>query len=153
MHIIKQFIGPYRFLSNFYKCVIDYEGLIYPSVEHAYQAVKTLDLITERIRIRDAETPGQAKRRGRTVKLRQEWDDIKVDVMRTLLRLKFSHPNLRQKLLDTGYAYLQEGNYWHDTFWGVDLRTGQGQNMLGKLLMELRSELSNVNWASFIGSP
>jgi len=152
MRIIRQFTGPYQFLSNFYKCTIDYEGLRYSSVEHAYQAAKTLDF-DERIRIRNAETPGHAKRLGRTVKLRQNWDDIKVDVMRTLLRLKFSHPELRQKLLDTGCAYLQEGNYWHDTFWGVDLRTGQGQNMLGRLLMELRSELNNVNWASFIGSP
>ena len=128
----------YGFLSNFYSSPIKYEGIEYPTVEHMFQALKTLDM-TERMRIASATTPGQAKRMGRGVPLRADWEEVKVDVMRTALELKFSNPTLKNKLISTGDAELIEGNTWNDRFWGVCC--GTGRNMLGTLLMELRDKL------------
>lgn len=83
---------------------------------------------------------GEAKKLGRTVVLRPDWNEVKVSIMRNVLALKFrQNPDLREKLLATGEAELIEGNHWKDTFWGVC--NGVGENWLGKLLMELREEL------------
>lgn len=137
---IESFSGEHRFLSNFYKLPqpIEWEGLFYPSTEHAFQAAKTLDPI-QRSRIQAASTPGEAKRLGRSVTLRHGWDDMRVFVMDSLLWLKFSHPILRRWLLETGDAELVEGNTWGDTFWGVC--KGRGQNHLGKGLMRIRDAI------------
>lgn len=132
---INLFRGQHRFLSNFYSCPIVFEGMLYPSLEHAFQAAKTLDP-NERQTVRDMPTPGQAKRAGRKVKRRDDWDDIRVGVMRELLYQKFNEPELRQWLLNTGDAQLIEGNDWGDVFWGVC--RGRGENWLGRLLMEVR---------------
>ena len=129
----------YAFLSNFYSSPITYEGIVYPTVEHMFQALKSLDQ-KQRIKIANAATPGQAKRLGRQVALREDWEEVKVDVMRTALQLKFTDPTLRQQLINTGEAELIEGNTWNDRFWGVC--QGTGKNMLGTLLMELRSSLT-----------
>jgi N-glycosidase YbiA len=136
MKVINRFFGNYRFLSNFWPCRIKYEGLVYPSVEHAYQAAKTLDC-SEKLKICEAKTPGQAKRMGCT--LRSDWEEIKLNVMLDLLRLKFSIPELKEKLLLTEDALLVEGNEWGDVFWGV--WEGRGENNLGKLLMKVRGEI------------
>lgn len=133
--VIDSFSGSYRFLSNFYPCPIVYENDLYPSLEHAFQAAKTTDS-KEREWVRSARQPGEAKRRGRKVTKRSEWDDIRVNVMRELLLQKFNNPELRQRLLNTGEAQLIEGNNWGDVFWGVC--RGRGENWLGKLLMEVR---------------
>ena len=130
----------YGFLSNFYSSPIQYEGIIYPTVEHMFQALKAEDDGTRR-KIANASTPGQAKRLGRSVALRGDWEEVKVDVMRTALKLKFSNPTLKAKLLATGEAELIEGNTWNDRFWGVC--GGTGKNMLGTLLMELRASLAS----------
>ncbi len=135
---ITQFNDYYRFLSNFYPIKITADDLDYPSVEHAFQALKTHDEF-QRVRISRLPTPGQAKRHGRYVPLRAGWNAMKVGVMHGLLRQKFTVPVLREKLLDTGEAQLIEGNSWGDTFWGVC--KGVGENMLGKLLMEVREEI------------
>lgn len=134
MSIITEFQGTYRFLSNFH---VEADGM---TVEHRFQAAKTDDP-NEAQYVLDAHSPGEAKRRGRRVTLRPDWDDIKVQVMRELLERKFSDPDLAFLLRATGDAYLVEGNTWNDTFWGVDLRTGQGKNTLGELLMERRANL------------
>lgn len=131
----------HAFLSNFYSSPIIYEGIVYPTVEHMFQAMKTLDLM-QRQKIANAATPGAAKRMGRQVALRGDWEEVKVDVMRTALQLKFSQPQLKEKLLATGDAELIEGNTWNDRFWGVC--NGTGRNMLGTLLMELRRELKEA---------
>lgn len=137
--VIDKFDGTeYGFLSNFYSSPIQYEGIVYPTVEHMFQALKALDIETRK-KIANAATPGQAKRLGRSVALREDWEEVKVDVMRTALQLKFSDPTLRAKLIATGDAELIEGNTWNDRFWGVC--RGSGKNMLGLLLMELRSSL------------
>jgi len=133
----------YKFLSNFWKAEITYEGIKYPSSEHAYQASKTLEVV-ERQAIADLTKCGDAKRAGRKVTLRKDWDDVKDGIMLDILRIKFSmHPDLKQKLIDTGDAILVEGNTWHDKHFGVcycDECNGLGKNMLGELLMKVREE-------------
>lgn len=137
MSQIESFVGEYRFLSNFFPSPIEVDGLIYPSVEHAFQALKTENL-TEREIVRSARTPGQAKKLGRRVTLRPDWDAARIGVMKMLLEKKFSDKVLRAELLATGDSELVEGNYWNDRFWGIC--RGRGENWLGKLLMEVREE-------------
>lgn len=139
MSDILGFNKEYRFLSNFYPATVEYDGLEYSSTEHAYQAAKTEDA-AQRRRIREAQKPGDAKRLGKQVKMRTDWEQIKVGVMKDLVRQKFTnHKELKEKLLATGDAHLEETNTWNDTFWGVC--KGKGQNHLGKILMEVREEL------------
>jgi ribA/ribD-fused uncharacterized protein len=140
MQKIESFTGQYRFLSNFYllPSPIRYEGIFYPTVEHAYQAAKTLDK-WERLRISKLPTPGVAKREGRKVKLQPDWDEMKLTVMGTLLWMKFSIPEFRKKLIDTGDAELIHGNYWGDMYWGVC--HDKGENYLGQILMNIRKAL------------
>ena len=146
--MIVEFDGDYAFLSNFYPSSIYHEGITYPTNEHFFQAMKTLD-ISERKAIAAAETPGLAKRMGRNVKLRSDWEKIKVDVMRLGLILKFTDAELAEKLVATGDEELVEGNWWHDNTWGnchctACSRKG-GRNLLGMLLMEVRKELQYQN--------
>lgn len=134
------FRGPYEFLSNFYPCKIMWEGIEYPSTEHAYQASKTLDENMRRV-IAAAETPRRAKRLGKSVSVRKDWDKVKLGIMEGILRVKFSQPLFKLKLLNTGDTLLEEGNTWGDTFWGVC--NGIGENNLGILLMKIREEFEN----------
>lgn len=127
---IDSFTGEYRFLSNF-------EG----RVEQEYQAAKCSD-INESYAILDCISPGKAKRMGRKVKMRPDWDEVKLDIMKKLLLKKFRTPLFREKLLATGDAELIEGNDWGDTYWGVC--KGVGENHLGRLLMEVREELRSA---------
>lgn len=135
---IDSFSGRYRFLSNFFPCEIFYCGKSYPTVEHAFQAAKTLDE-SAREHIRLQSTPGRAKQLGRMCVLRTDWESVKKDVMLNLLRFKFGRPDLRALLKSTGDFYLVEGNNWGDYFWGVC--NGSGENWLGKLLMQVRDEI------------
>jgi len=137
---ITSFRNEYHFLSNFYEYPILYNNVLYKSTEHAFQAQKTLDLEEIQL-VRNASTPGRAKKLGKEVTLREDWEDIKVDVMRDILWAKFSNTDLSTKLLSTGERHLIEGNNWHDDFWGM--HSHKGKNMLGKLLMEIRDELRN----------
>lgn len=135
---IDSFHGEYRWLSNFYPAPVELDREVYPTLEHAFQAAKTRDR-EERREIRSATSPGQAKRRGQKVQLRPDWESVKVEVMRGLLRKKFAVPELARLLLATGDRKLIEGNTWNDCFWGVC--GGVGKNWLGRLLMDLRAEL------------
>lgn len=137
-NVINSFRGEYAFLSNFASCRIVYEGVVYPTVEHAFQGVKCAQQLDKQM-IAGLATPALAKKVGRRVAMRPDWDSIKVGVMKELLTLKFADPELRRALLKTGDAVLIEGNTWNDTFWGVC--NGRGQNMLGRLLMEVRAEI------------
>lgn len=141
--MIEEFQGEYRWLSNFWylEKPLIYQGLKFKTNEHFYVAMKTEDFD---IRKQVSEHPLKGlKRFGNSFDLRDNWDGIKVDVMLQGLRYKFSteNPSLRQKLIDTGNIYIQEGNRWNDTFWGVCLKTGKGENHLGKLLMKIREDL------------
>lgn len=137
---ITRFDGPYRFLSNFFPVEIELDGLMYPSLEHAYQAAKTT-VLAERERIRQAGSPGIAKRLGRAVTLRGDWNQQRRVIMHELLCQKFlCYPSLRKELAATGDALLVEGNTWGDTYWGSVLQQGNwiGQNLLGRMLMNIR---------------
>ena len=137
--MIGTFDGEYAFLSNFYPSFItDEDYITYPTVEHYFQAMKTLDTGV-RFYIAIQATPGQAKRLGRRLDLRPDWEFIKDSIMEEALRMKFSNPKLRKALLNTGDEYLEEGNTWGDQYWGVC--NGVGKNKLGKLLMKIRQEI------------
>lgn len=144
--VIAEFRGRFRFLSNFWLAEVWFEGVCYPSLEHAFQAAKTLDP-GEREWIRQASSPKQAKRRGgrcgeggRRITLRRDWEAVKVEVMRELIAIKFAAGSeLARRLLATGERELVEGNWWGDRFWGVC--DGRGENWLGRLLMERRAAL------------
>lgn len=129
--VIDSFMDEYHFLSNFSE-----EGKVKPTVEHYYQAAKTLDP-NDRDWVMEAPTPGQAKRRGRKVELRPDWEQVKIGIMLGLLLEKFDESEIQAKLLATGDARLIEGNTWHDTYWGV--HGGVGENWLGRLLEVVRS--------------
>lgn len=134
---IMKFDGDYRWLSNFYPVEIMYGKEIWPSAEALYQGLKTVDM-KERELMRRMATPGMCKRYGKKLALRPDWEKIKLEVMKEVIRRKFLNPTLRAKLLATGDALLEEGNYWGDRFWGVC--EGKGENWLGRILMEERKD-------------
>jgi len=142
---IRGFFEEWRFLSNFHLSHVTLDGEVYDSVEHAYQAAKTLNL-KEREKFRYAGVePRHAKKMGGALKLRPDWEEVKVAVMRDLLMQKFYPTVLRRKLLCTFTAELVEENNWHDCFYGVCDGTCKqgpheplGENNLGRLLMEVR---------------
>lgn len=138
---ILEFKGPYRFLSNFFVAELVWDNIVWPSSEHAYQAAKSLDRDV-RLRFSRLPTPVSAKHAGKGVALRPDWETVKVGVMAEIVRAKFTqNPRLKQLLIDTGDAHLEEGNTWGDRIWGVSPPgSGNGKNHLGKILMELRAE-------------
>ena len=141
MNKITSFRNKYNFLSNFYLIDIEYNGLIFKSVEHAYQALKA-DNYNDMIYVKDSETPSIAKKRGRIIKIRPDWNNVKISIMKDLLNKKFQDEYLKNKLLKTSNFKLIEGNDWGDTFWGVDNNTGKGKNNLGILLTKIRNNLN-----------
>ena len=136
--MINEFKGKYFFLSNFYTAQVMYEGLLYQNNESAFQSAKVI-YIERRKQFCNLD-PSTAKKKGRNVTLRHDWEKIKDQVMEDCVRDKFArNDDLRQRLLDTGDQELVEGNTWNDTYWGVC--RGRGENMLGKILMKIRKEL------------
>ncbi len=137
------FAGPTRFLSNFWFASVDFDGLVYPTTEHAYQAAKTLSA-TERNSIRSLPKPWEAKSAGRNIVLRGDWNDVRTAVMLELVRKKFMHPQLRTALHDLGSRQIYEvTTRWNDTTWGVVERHDHfhGANRLGRVLMAVRDEI------------
>lgn len=138
-------IGPFYeecgFLSNLHRSPFIYKGKIWQTSEHAYQAMKTKDE-DEQEHVRSQTTPGRAKRAGQKVTLRDDWEDVKVGIMKDILREKFSDPKLQGLLLKTDPKPLVEINYWGDRFYGVC--EGKGFNVLGQILMEIREELKET---------
>ena len=139
--MISEFDKEWAFLSNFYWSEIEFEGITYPTNEHFFQAMKTLD-VNERRAIANCRTPGQAKRMGRRIALRPDWEDIKESVMLEGLCLKFADEQLADWLLETGDEELVEGTTWHDNEWGncscPKCAHIEGKNKLGRLLMQVR---------------
>lgn len=136
--VISSFKGKYKFLSNFYPIFIQYEGIRFPSVEHAFQAAKSDDIEIRKL-FAIAPTAKEAKRFGKQVKLTEGWDIKKISIMKLLLEQKFKNEPMKSMLLNTGDSILIEGNNHRDKFWGQV--KGEGNNMLGKLLMEIRDEI------------
>lgn len=142
--MVQEFQGQYRYLSNFYICPVTYKGITYSNAEAAYQAQKTTD--TECKAFFANMKPDVAKRMGKAVKLRSDWDIVKHQYMREILYAKFTqNPELKAKLLETEEELLVEGNVWHDNEWGIcscyKCRNIKGLNLLGIFLMEIRESL------------
>ena len=142
--MIKEFKNQYFFLSNFYEYPIYYNKLVFCNAEAAFQAQK---VINEKDQYKFINlNASQARKLGKTVQLRKYWEEIKDNVMYEIVKRKFlTNKELQQKLLETKEEELVEGNWWHDTYWGVDSKTGIGQNKLGKILMKVREEAKNNN--------
>lgn len=134
--VILEFRDDYAFLSNFYDAPVEYEGLVFQNNEAAFQAMKNP---AQAHKFTDIGAKS-AKRRGRQVELRNDWEHVKECIMYEICLAKFTqHPDLKEKLLATGDKFLTEGNYWGDTEWGIC--GGKGKNKLGKILMRVREEL------------
>ena len=153
----QSFIGQYEFLSNMHLCTVIIGDMVFPSAENAFQAMKckTHKQMEEFQHI----TPYEARRRGKDIDVRSNWDKIRIPVMKKVLQAKFEDQELADKLLRTEDMFLCELNYWGDTFWGkapvvehhkeVDgdvirewtTRKIKGENHLGKLLCEIREEI------------
>lgn len=138
---IRGFFGEYRFLSNYHLCPIWFEGLLYPSTENAYQAAKVA--LTDRPEFLKM-TPPESKRawKGKSIYTPERWDAIKDNIMYRILVEKFGYnEQLGQLLKNTGGRYLEETNSWGDAYWGFDVNTQSGQNVLGTMLMQIRKIL------------
>lgn len=180
MNVINRFDNKYAFLSNFYESTVSYNGIVYQNSEAAFQHAKCSNLSTdEQFKVIDRlfnktkilimpyvnrndsnplgtvfskVNPSIAKRLGRAVPIRDDWDEVKYSIMNNIVYNKFNqHKDLRDKLLSTGDAQLIEGNYWHDNTWGVcncdkcaGMKGSNGNNNnLGKILMDVREKLRN----------
>ena len=144
--MIPEFKGKYRWLSNFYPCSILYHGNMFRSVEHAYQSAKSSNPMWINFCL-NTEDPGIVKTKSNTLEYDKEiWKTKSLKIMELLLTQKFNMEPFRSLLLDTVEEELQEGNTWHDTFWGVDIKTGHGQNHLGKSIMLIRDRLNGKVW-------
>jgi ribA/ribD-fused uncharacterized protein len=143
---------PYGAFSNLYKSPVKFDGLKYPTAEHAYQAGKA-----QKPEVRDwilaAPSPSLAAMAAHglyTWDIVPNWSEIKFDRMRRVLAAKFTqHPELQSLLLSTGDKRLVEAGTTNNAvnrLWGEV--NGVGENMLGKMLMEVRSELRAKQAAS-----
>lgn len=146
--LITSFKGRNYFLSNFSKSKIEYDGYTYENAEAAFHAQKN-DSSTYK-HLMQFQDPSTAKKEGRRVKLREDWEEVKDDIMYQVVKAKFTQNELlKKKLISTKDAMLIEGNTWHDNYWGVCLcnkcneRKAEGFNKLGEILMKVRSELIN----------
>ena len=134
--MIASFENEYSFLSNFFEFDVTYNGITFKNNEAAFQAQKCPSRINEFVNL----PPNKAKRLGRKVELRSDWDQVKDQIMYEICKCKFTqHPILKFMLINTYGHTLIEGNWWNDTYWGVC--KGVGQNKLGKILMRIREEL------------
>lgn len=138
MNMINSFTDEMFFLSNFYPCKIEYEGIVYKNTEAAFQAQKCV--AKEDRHSFSNLNPTEAKNLGRIVNLRKDLEDIKIKEMARIIHEKFKqNPDLADKLLLTGDSYLEEGNTWGDRVWGTV--NGKGANNLGRILMNEREKI------------
>ena len=143
--MINEFSREYEFLSNFYNVSVLYDGLLYKNSEAAFHAQKTLD-VNDRNRFTEYNA-GKSKREGRKLNLREDWEEVKDNIMYEICKAKFlQNEDLRIRLLATGDEYLEEGTTgWHDNYWGncecEKCKNIEGKNTLGKILMRVRKEL------------
>ena len=145
--VIDSFKDEWAEFSNFYPCKIIFQGIEFPSVEHAYVASKSESpMFWRKISEIPANEAGKTKKLGRSIKLRSDWEIVKIALMRRFLTQKFNQSPFKEKLLSTGDAILIEGNYWHDNIWGdckcPKCKNIKGKNYLGGLLMKIREEVS-----------
>lgn len=141
MEKISSFRDEYRFLSNFYQIKITYKGKTYHNVEAAFQAQKCIKE-EEKVKFTLIKNPVRAKQMGKKVELRSDWNQVSPIIMKELIMIKFANEDLKAKLLATKDAYIEEGNQWHDNFWGRCIcekcKDKSSKNILGTILMEVR---------------
>ena len=142
MNAILGFFGKYGFLSGFCRCTlkIEWKGEIFDftCIDEAYNARRTFDIDVQKTF--QSIGPREATRKARDMKRRPGWRSARVEIMTNLVREKFrQNEGLAILLLNTGDAHLENTNRWGDKFWGVC--DGEGQNNLGKILMEVRDEM------------
>lgn len=142
--VINSFKNEYFFLSNFSESPITIQGIVFPTVEHYFQAMKASSY-EEFLLVSNAKTPGEAKKLGRKIHIRSDWDKIKDQIMEYAVFKKFENDPLKSKLLGTLNTELIEGNYWGDEYWGVSVKTNNGLNKLGKILMKVRTHLQSLS--------
>lgn len=126
--------------SNFYRQAFVWRGLRWATSEHPFQAMKSRDPKIWQI-VQNLRTPREAKAYGRQIVLREDWENVKLSLMYAIVYAKFSTTSLGAKLVATGDAYLSEGNWHRDDYWGYCFHTKQGQNHLGRILMLVRDQL------------
>lgn len=138
-----------RWLSNFVTVEVTFRGRKFPTVEHAYMSAKIDDENWIEFCTSPARTASQIKQKTNEELLTNpnivtNWEDIKIDVMRECLFSKYQQEPFKTKLIETGNQNIQEGNWWNDKFWGVDLKESPnvGENHLGRLIMEIREFIS-----------
>ena len=149
--MIESFTGRWRFLSNFYPVEIQYKGIKYPSVENFYVAMKIKEdqVINNKFMtlsdcqelISKIKNPSEVKKLGKSLKVRKDWNEIKLKIMEWAVNEKFKNIDLAKMLLETGDEQLIEGNWWGDVYWGIC--NGKGENNLGKILMKIRERIKN----------
>jgi ribA/ribD-fused uncharacterized protein len=139
---IKSFDGNYRFLSNFYKAPFEWNGKLWKTTEHAYQAMKAVDEFTREY-IRNLETAREAKEEGKKIKLRSDWEIVKDKVMEEIVFEKFNqNKDIAIKLIQTNDMIIEEGNTWGDRYWGIcPPDSNNGLNKLGIILMNVREKI------------
>ena len=148
-HIYYIFIdSPYFPLDNFHPAVVKFEGLMYRNSEAAFQAAKLKTNAERKARgfhRMDANTSKMVGKNPRVTKIRNDWEQIKDQVMYGIVKDKMQrHPWILELLLATGNKVIEEGNTWNDEYWGVDRFTRQGRNQLGLTLMTLREEFNAI---------
>lgn len=143
-------MGEFFFLSNFYPSTLSFGGLIYPTVEHAYQAHKSNDVDVRKL-ISVAKTPMEAKKLGKCIPLESDWHDKKIILMHDILKEKFKNPILSEMLRSTGDSVLLHENKFNDKFWGIC--NGEGQNWLGRLLEKSRRDIIESDDLIFFNEP
>lgn len=139
---ITSFRGKWFFLSNFYETKVTFEGLMYNNAESAFQAMKCR-YYDDRIKFL-SKTGAQAKQLGKHIRLRDDWESVKLDYMYKIVKAKFEQNDfIRKQLIDTGDVEIEEHNDWNDIYWGVC--GGHGENHLGKIFMLVRNELKGYD--------
>jgi ribA/ribD-fused uncharacterized protein len=142
--MITEFKGDYKWLSNFQPVDIILNNIKYPTVEHAYMSMKSNDIKWKELCANRLISPSVIKKESREIKLVENWLDIKIQVMKKCLIQKYFQEPYKTLLLNTNDEYIQEGNMWGDTYWGVCLKTKKGDNNLGKIIMSVRNKLNNL---------
>lgn len=144
MDKIDRFRGEYGWLSNFADVKIEYKGRTYNSVEHAYLSAKCDDAEWKQL-CSENHPAGELKKLSKGIPIVPNWENQKITVMKQLLIKKYTQEPFKTKLINTKGKYIEEGNTWYDIFWGVDLKSGFGENYLGKIIMDIREILLKNN--------
>lgn len=141
--MIYEFRGDFNWLSNFYSCKVKYKGYEFGSVEQAYMFAKN-DTCDDWLKFCQTNSPGICKQQSKLIKIREDWDSVKLNIMEYLLEQKFNQDPFKSKLIATGNRNIIEGNYWGDSFWGVDLNLNPnyGENHLGRIIMKIREKIN-----------